>query len=883
MSRVFNLLKFYLIKTAAKDKIELEDLPDIQWNDIPGATDEEKVKYLQTEFASILQNSDTPSYDIYSAIGALKYPEVTDPAAHQRFKQVLRALDVLNKEEKARYDAVLALMGNNTDFLMSEALQQFKLRYVPQIATLMKATRLRNVKPLQDVTELKEFDAEKEALIQDLRKTYSKRLVKTFGDQIDTVKKAGLTAEQVAWMVQGTRTSDLKKMPDYQATAVRLGKESDASLSDSDAFALGTKILKDLQKDTEANTTTRVGNWQGSDDLMVNLYLTPSEWSDKFKELLSDEGTAEMAQISIGRVRKEEILDSLGYSPVQFPQEPKDVFFSPPIPYAGAAIKDLNPEQLEEQNKVKLLRRKNPYNLILLRKILEMGGFNENGNALDITKIFSTSIEDLPAYGQDWNLAKQQISTIRREWEEFFGQGEGNAPEDMPDLDELFSEIKTGDQTTNWPLHSLGYVAKTLCENNPGQFAEMITDSGSATIDEIRKQMGKKVIPDSKYGDDYKLDFRSQEERNLVERMRSKFGLEVVPYPMGVPKLDGCKAAVSGFQIDFMIAADVISTWKTADDQKLHPMIQEKMVFIGEYFGYDRNTPKPVNVADDDGFRDIDGEIAKIKRKDGTVVEALNGTELSVGEHYELKTRWKSMTHNVMASLSGNATVLIGKNFKDDNIMDELDKNGIIYQYTSGTQRNNPANVIRNHIPTCALPDCQSKSYYKVNAEGGMSFVPKEISKSVAFIRCCLADLDVQEAIKPALLAKDENGEMLFGRAKIFEYYQRQRELQNQILTLRRTREYTPEKDAELISELQKVNEGIQVLANEVKKNQNTEKYQKIKSELLMLLERAKTGTMSDSEIYTEATKLIKPWVPFAEKRVASNFSELLYKIAISS
>jgi hypothetical protein len=40
---------------------------------------------------------------------------------------------------------------------------------------------------------------------------------------------------------------------------------------------------------------------------------------------------------------------------------------------------------------------------------------------------------------------------------------------------------------------------------------------------------------------------------------------------------------------------------------------------------------------------------------------------------------------------------------------------------------------------------------------------------------------------------------------------------------------------------------------------------------------------MSDSEIYIEATKLIKPWVPFAEKRVASNFSELLYKIAISS
>lgn len=877
MSRVFNLLKFYL-KTAATEKLTVEDLPDIKWDDIPGATDQEKVKYLQTEFASILQNSESPMYDIMSAIGALRYPEVTDPAAHQRFNQILRALDTLNREEKSRYDEVLKLLGGNTDLLMQEALNQFKLRYVPQIAELMKQTRLRNTQPLTNVATLTDFQAEKDALIRDLRLVYARRLTKSFSDQIDTVQKAGLSAEQIAWMLQGTRTSNLKDMPQYEQTAIRLGKEQNPTASDQEAFEIGTKILKNLQKETEKNTTTRVGNWQGEDDLMANLYLSPNEWSDKFRQLLTDPQTQILAQASLGRVRKEEILDGLGYSSVQFPQEPKDIFFSPEIPHASIDIKNLTPEQLEEQNKIKTLRRVDPYNLLLLKKILELGGFNENGNALDVTTIFNTPIQDLPPYGQDWEAYRAQISMLRREWEEFFGS---DADEESLDVDELLSKINTNGQNTNWVLHALGYVAKTLCENNPSLFAQMVVDSGSASMDEIRSQMGKKVLPDTRYTEDYNLTFRSQEERSLVERMRNKFGLEVVPYPMGIPKLDGCKAAVSGFQIDFMIPADVVTSWTSGPDNQYHPTIKEKMVFIGEYFGYDRNTPRPVNEHDDEGFRDIDGQIAKITRKDGSVVEAYNGTELSIGEHYELKSRWKSMTHDVLASLSGNATVLIGKNYKDENIMDELDKNGIIYNYSSGIVRMNPMNQLKNHIPNCQIEDCQSKSFFNISPQGPM-FIKTEIPRAVAFIRCCLADLDIQYAIKPALLAKDEDGNKIFNRERLYNFYIKQRQIQDEIIRNRRSRDFNRDRDFQLLDELNKVNQDIQLLSDEVKKQQNTEIYQQLKKQLLELLELAKQGTMPDSEIYKAATKLIKPWVPFTEKRAAS-IKNILFRIAISS
>ena len=66
MSRVFNLLN-YLIKTAAKEQIDIPQSPPMDWNEVPGSTDAEKLDYLQKEFADLFKDSPNPTLEIYQA------------------------------------------------------------------------------------------------------------------------------------------------------------------------------------------------------------------------------------------------------------------------------------------------------------------------------------------------------------------------------------------------------------------------------------------------------------------------------------------------------------------------------------------------------------------------------------------------------------------------------------------------------------------------------------------------------------------------------------------------------------------------------------------------------------------------------------------------
>ena len=86
MSRVFNLLN-YLIKTAAKEQIEIPQLPPINWDEVPGSSDAEKVDYLQKEFADLLKDSPNPTLEIYQALTRIKYPE-TQRAGHESLSKI---------------------------------------------------------------------------------------------------------------------------------------------------------------------------------------------------------------------------------------------------------------------------------------------------------------------------------------------------------------------------------------------------------------------------------------------------------------------------------------------------------------------------------------------------------------------------------------------------------------------------------------------------------------------------------------------------------------------------------------------------------------------------------------------------------------------------
>jgi hypothetical protein len=869
MSRVFNLLN-YLIKTAAKEQIDIPQSPPMDWNEVPGSTDAEKLDYLQKEFADLFKDSPNPTLEIYQAITRIKYPETLSEQgtkAYQRFNQIKQTFESMQSspsaEEKSRVQQILGLLNNNIDLLLQKALEQFNQRYVEEFATLFSSQRMSPAN-LKTVVEKPGAEVEKKALVESVRILYFQRATKLWQDQLE-VLQSDFSPEQIAWIFQGTRTSKIEKMPNYRETAIKVARKENPEMPEEIALQQGIDAIKKFMADNERETTTKFTNMQGKDDLLSNLYH--GEWTPKFQELLTSESSKELAEMSLGKLAKEDILSNLGYGSLQYPTSPEDLFFKVPIPYGAIKDSELTPEQLEERNNVKTLIRENPYNLQILQRLLTLGGYqggDGGDNPLDIKLILNIKV-DKTELGPEWSVAAEQMAEYRKQWEEMFGPGAGEFFDEELKADVPLKDLNPSNSNT-WIIKAIQYFHQTICDNNI-----RLTEAAGVKITR------EKVYADPVYND-YGLNFRSQAERKLVNMFREDFGLQTVPFPLGIPKIDGCTAAVSGFQIDFMIPADCITNWSNVENT-YHPSIKYKMVFVGEYFGYDRNTPKPVDVPEDEGFRDIDGNIAKITRKDGTVLEAYNGTELTVGEHYKLKTRWKKMTHDFVSSVTGNASILVDENFNQGSIAEQLNKSGILYQ-SRIMAADSPLAIIKKHLPQCNWGECDSRKYLN---ENGQLESTKE-NEGASYIRCCLADLEIQHTLKPSMYAKNEQGEMIFSREKIHAFYIKKQEIIAQIINLRRTREYTPEKEAALENQLKLIDVYVKEMVDEINKNRESENYINKKSKLMSLLENVKSGMITNPQDIVKLAAAINPyWIPYTEKRKPVSNSELLYKIAISS
>ncbi len=870
MSRVFNLLD-YLIKTAAKEQIDIPQLPPMNWEDVPGSTDADKLEYLQKEFADLFKDSPNPTLEIYQAITRIRYPEAISEQgiqAYQRYNQIKQTFESMQSspsaEEKSRVQQILGLLNNNTGLLVQKALEQFNQRYIEEFAALFTAERMK-LGTLKSAVEAPEAEVEKKALVESIRILYFQRATKMWTDQLQ-VLQSDFTPDQIAWIFHGTRKSKVKEMPDYRSAAIKIGRKENPEMPEEQALELGIQAIEKYMADVERETTIKFTNMQGKDDLLSNLYH--GEWTPRFQELLTAESTAELAKLSLGKLAKEEILSSIGYGRLQFPTSPNDLFFKIPIPYASLNDSELTPEQLEERRNVKTLIRENPYNLQVLQRLLTLGGYktDEGGDKeLDFRQILNIDV-DKTEFGPQWSVAADQMKEYRRQWEEMFGPGAGEYFDE-----ELNAGIPLADLNPNtsntWIIKAIQYFHQTICENNI-----KLTEAAGVPISKNRA-----TYPDPVYND-YGLNFRSQAERKLVNMFRSDFGLQTVPFPLGIPKIDGCNAAVSGFQIDFMIPADCINNWTNVNNV-IHPSIKYKMIFVGEYFGYDRNVEKPVDVPEDEGFRDIDGEIAKITRKDGSTIEAFNGAKLTIGEHYKLKTRWKKMTHDFVSSVTGNASILIDENFNQGSIAEQLNKSGILYKSKIVSQ-DSPLVILRKHLPNCDWAECDARKYLNESGE----LVSTRESEAESYIRCCLADLEIQHALKPSMYSKNDKGELIFSREKIHAFYVRKQQIIGQIINLRRTRDYTPEKEAVLESQLKEIDVYVNEMVNEINKNRQSENYITKKNQLLALLEDVKFGKITDAKEIVNLTSSINPyWIPYTQKRKTTSYSELIYKIAISS
>jgi hypothetical protein len=321
------------------------------------------------------------------------------------------------------------------------------------------------------------------------------------------------------------------------------------------------------------------------------------------------------------------------------------------------------------------------------------------------------------------------------------------------------SDVIIGER--RYPARVIKYIYDQLCQRNMQTFKTMLEASGMGYLGEDLEQSS---YPDPAFTN-FNLVFRSQAEQEVVERLR-KFGLMAVPMPISIPSPSDCVVNPRSFDIDFTIPCDVLQTWDVKFGQP-HPVVQPTVIFVGEYFGFDRK--QLVTIPQGQEWKNPDGSIATFKGADGQMVEAVGGNAVERGFKYKISAEWKKMCETYVSHMMGNATIFIEKNSKDRDIMSQLDSNHIIYKTDSCPATDLTccvaAHQMEQHLlQGCSDPDCDARKYVTANN----TFQPKQYSRAESYIISCLEDLKVRYGFAP--VAKQYRD--IYNSEDMFKYYQ---------------------------------------------------------------------------------------------------------------
>jgi hypothetical protein len=325
----------------------------------------------------------------------------------------------------------------------------------------------------------------------------------------------------------------------------------------------------------------------------------------------------------------------------------------------------------------------------------------------------------------------------------------------------------------------LFWVYRTYCGKSKPEFAALLTKIGyDHLIDKIYKEQ---AIPDP--NPEYKsmgLNFRSGEEKLIVEVLRNEFGLQAVAYPLEIPVPQGCPTNSQMFVVDFLIPCDVL----VGMDDNGHPQIQRQMVFVGEYFGFDSS--KELEIPDGEVWTLPDGNVATTTEGDVTT-ELRGGAKTTIGEKYRVRTEWKKMVETAVAELTGNKAIHLTKkdlfNASRKNLMSQLDALSIVYNSEKCPVDDNSCAValhtMVDHLRDgCDDPNCAARAY--VHGSEYSTLVPA-VSPIEAYILSALTDLKIRHAFVPAITFAEKND---YNRETLWSYLRYRNELVAQMKTL---------------------------------------------------------------------------------------------------
>lgn len=205
--------------------------------------------------------------------------------------------------------------------------------------------------------------------------------------------------------------------------------------------------------------------------------------------------------------------------------------------------------------------------------------------------------------------------------------------------------------------------------------------------------------PDTRYAA-FDLKFLSNAEKNIIEKLRSEYYLDAVPFPVKIPCPQDNPTTVERFEIDFLLPCDILKGFTRSMERKVDettgeiltryeivPNIEYQIMFVGEFFGIRMTQEYDVKDSGRPWVKpDGSPPLFASKSQPGRYYEV--SPKISpynfppqYRHYYQLKSEWKVFTFEVIADMMGTRTLTL----KDadletpKNLMAKLDAKRIVY------------------------------------------------------------------------------------------------------------------------------------------------------------------------------------------------------------
>jgi hypothetical protein len=316
---------------------------------------------------------------------------------------------------------------------------------------------------------------------------------------------------------------------------------------------------------------------------------------------------------------------------------------------------------------------------------------------------------------------------------------------------------------------AIQFYFRSVCKGELGRFRSDLREIG--LLDLYQALASTTHVPDPSY-EALGLTTRSTQEAKIIKILRDDFGIDAIPYQVLVPIPTDCPTNANNFDIDFMVYVDVLDY---IDPVTFQPVIKPKIMFVGEFFGYDSDAEKLI---EDRGkpWVDPDGNIFtppdKISKQTGEVMKTYKpivpGAKVREGNIYQLKTLWKKRTYSTLAHIVGTEALSFDEEdlrIPFNSIAQKLDEKNIIYSFSGCSPTNNfckAKKMIDNSVDFELKENLNNPQYHRM-------IVNDERRKCIRAIDSAILHYKLQNALKQA--KKEFIGKAGFDRATIKEHH----------------------------------------------------------------------------------------------------------------